>query len=80
MQSSRTAVGIYKRSYSAACVSRRTFYEAVHSVTVNLLLHFARMKSPIAALHARICLSHCAACANENLDWCCQVNVLVSLF
>lgn len=38
MQSSGTAVGIYKRSYSPACVSRRTFYEAVRSVTVNLFL------------------------------------------
>lgn len=58
--------GIYKRSYSPACVSRRTFYEAVHSATVNLFLHFAKMKSPNAALYAHICLSHCVACANET--------------
>lgn len=62
----QAAVGIYECVYSLACVSRRTFYEAAHSATVNLLLHFAKMKSPNAALYAHICVSHCVPCANET--------------
>lgn len=61
---SGAAVGIYKHSYSLACVSRRTFYEATRSVTVNLFLHFVKMKSPSVARFAHICLSCCVACAN----------------
>lgn len=65
MRPSGAAVEIYKHFYSPACVSRRTFYEAVHSVTVNLFLHFAKMKSPnVGALYAHICLSRCVARAN----------------
>lgn len=64
MRPSGAAVGIYKHFYSFARVSRRTFYEAARSVTVNLFLHFAKMKSPNVALYAHICLSRCVACAN----------------
>lgn len=66
MRPSGAAVGIYKHFYSPARVSRRTFYEAVHSVTVNLFLHFAKMKFCNVALYAHICLSRCAARANET--------------
>lgn len=38
-----------------------------HSVTVNLCLSFAKMKSPITALCFHSCLPHCVALAKRNL-------------
>lgn len=66
MQPSGTTGRIYKRFFSPACVSRRKFYEAVHSAAVNLFLHFAKIKTPSPALPSHICLSLCVACVNET--------------
>lgn len=54
----------FTSSLSPACVSKRAFYEAVQSRAVNLWFYFGKMKSPDAALHTHICLSHHGASTN----------------
>lgn len=66
MQSSGTAGRGFTSTSILLSVSRRKFYETVLGATVNLFLHFAKMKSLDAASRFCICLSLNCFCKQSS--------------